>query len=289
MSVGVFQAHPSGVGGMTIMKGSAPIAPAATVAEGPPREAGDGGGVQEVGGLLVTCGKTEGVVKIWDYTHVEDDGACGRFGHNNGSTCCSYSHHSLCVCHPQRCLARAPMFITHKHCHCPEGKQKNATTWCCCCFFWGNVEVSREGRLPLTKQDTQMRKKNIPGSKYHVQVIRLTGKTRNSGINHTEVSVERIHSQTRNPAWDSFTVSYRVSGTVSEYIICWLSCHRPSICYGRPSIFVGVGSGCLAAWWVLPAANYVISLEGSGPNGARFGWDQGAKWEQGANICVSVC
>lgn len=39
---------------------------------------------KDVGGLLVTCGKVESVVKIWDYTHVDGNGACGRCGMSAG-------------------------------------------------------------------------------------------------------------------------------------------------------------------------------------------------------------
>lgn len=107
MSLGVVQAHPNGVAGMAIMSGSssnsgASIGPAvAAVAEhlshdegvAPPYDEADGpshdleaggGGVQEVGGMLVTCGKTEGTVKIWDYTSVGEDGSWGRCGFFTG-------------------------------------------------------------------------------------------------------------------------------------------------------------------------------------------------------------
>ena len=69
MAVGVIQAHPNGIADLAIMANArdscAFLSP-------------NGGDGEEVGGLLMTCGSGEGTVKIWDYTHVEDDGRCGR-------------------------------------------------------------------------------------------------------------------------------------------------------------------------------------------------------------------
>ncbi|CAN0036900.1 unnamed protein product [Ectocarpus sp. 12 AP-2014] len=67
--VGAFKAHPNGVSDMAVMT-SERNSRADVVHAG--RES------QEAGGLIATCGKAEGIVKIWDYTHVEDDGICGR-------------------------------------------------------------------------------------------------------------------------------------------------------------------------------------------------------------------
>ncbi|CAN0464501.1 unnamed protein product [Ectocarpus sp. 12 AP-2014] len=69
MMVGAFKAHPNGVSGMAVMT-SERNCRADVVYAG--RES------HEAGGLIATCGKAEGIVKIWDYTHVEDDGTCGR-------------------------------------------------------------------------------------------------------------------------------------------------------------------------------------------------------------------
>ncbi len=69
MTVGVIKAHPSGIADLAIMANArdscASLAP-------------NGEQGEDVGGLLVTCGSGEGIVKIWDYTHVEEDGRCGR-------------------------------------------------------------------------------------------------------------------------------------------------------------------------------------------------------------------
>lgn len=69
MMVGAFKAHPNGVSGMAVMTNER-NSRADVVYAG--RES------QEAGGLIATCGNAEGIVKIWDYTHVEDDGTCGR-------------------------------------------------------------------------------------------------------------------------------------------------------------------------------------------------------------------
>lgn len=70
VAVGAFKAHPNGVAGMTVMtsghENSAILAAGKYVED-------------EMGGVLVTCGKAEGVVKIWDYTHVDADGTYGRY------------------------------------------------------------------------------------------------------------------------------------------------------------------------------------------------------------------
>lgn len=75
-TVGKIQAHANGIAGLAIMTtdaGGARRSRTALAYE----EGGEQG--EGVGGLLVTCGNAEGVVKIWDYTHVEDDGGCGRY------------------------------------------------------------------------------------------------------------------------------------------------------------------------------------------------------------------
>lgn len=68
MTVGVIQAHPNGIADLAIMA----YARDSCVFRVPNGEQGGG-----IGGLLVTCARGEGI-KIWDYTHVEDDGRCGR-------------------------------------------------------------------------------------------------------------------------------------------------------------------------------------------------------------------
>ncbi|CAM9561047.1 unnamed protein product, partial [Hapterophycus canaliculatus] len=69
LAVGAFQAHTNGVAGMTIM--TSEFENSAFVAG--ERHVGD-----EIGGMLVTFGKAEGVVKIWDYTWVDECGTYGR-------------------------------------------------------------------------------------------------------------------------------------------------------------------------------------------------------------------
>lgn len=80
--MGVFEAHPNGVAGMAVMYSTAEAFFA--VSANPPPETlsytEEGGGAGQVEGLLVTFGKAEGVVKIWDYTYVGEGGSCGRFG-----------------------------------------------------------------------------------------------------------------------------------------------------------------------------------------------------------------
>ena len=44
--------------------------------------------------------------------------------------------------------------------------------------------------------------------------MKSSPKNKKVGIRYTEVSVERIHNQMRNPAWASFPASYLVSCTV---------------------------------------------------------------------------
>lgn len=66
--VGAFKAHPNGVSGMAVM----------TSERNSHNVVCTGREAQEAGGLIATCGKAEGLVKIWDYTHVEDDSTCGR-------------------------------------------------------------------------------------------------------------------------------------------------------------------------------------------------------------------
>lgn len=78
MSIGKFEAHPHGVAGMTIMTLSA--TKYASIALNLLQESAGDLENGDVVGLLVTCGKAEGLVKIWDYTHVEEDGSCGRYG-----------------------------------------------------------------------------------------------------------------------------------------------------------------------------------------------------------------
>lgn len=68
-ALGVIKAHPNGVAGMAIMASSRKSC--ANFVEG--REKGE-----DAGGFLVTCGNTEGVVRIWDYTRVCDGSTCGR-------------------------------------------------------------------------------------------------------------------------------------------------------------------------------------------------------------------
>lgn len=85
-SMVVFEAHPHGVAAMAVMNRTDKmrIAGVANLRHGE----GFGGGrdLGEVGGLLITCAKEESVVKIWDYTHVEGDGTCGRCGRS--MLCC---------------------------------------------------------------------------------------------------------------------------------------------------------------------------------------------------------
>ena len=75
--------------------------------------------------------------------------------------------------------------------------------------------------------------------------------------------------------------------------VCW-PCHRRSICCGRPAILSGVGSGCLAAWSALLAANYIPKGSvweaqvqmGSGRRGSQ-GRKEGSRVQ---NMCfVYVC
>lgn len=68
-AVGVIKAHPDGVTGMTIMASARNSC--SKFVEGREKE-------EEAVGFLATCGNTEGVVKVWDYTHVEDGSTCGR-------------------------------------------------------------------------------------------------------------------------------------------------------------------------------------------------------------------
>lgn len=81
MSVGAFEAHPKGVAGMAVMYSTTEACSAVSTDSPPETSSGvQEGGVGQVGGLLVTCGKEEGMVKIWDYTHVGEGGSCGRLG-----------------------------------------------------------------------------------------------------------------------------------------------------------------------------------------------------------------
>lgn len=79
MSLGVFAGHPGGVASMAIVAdrltthSSVIAAPSHELEYGLARDTGD------AGGLLVTCGKVEGIVKIWDYTYVGEGGVCGRY------------------------------------------------------------------------------------------------------------------------------------------------------------------------------------------------------------------
>lgn len=82
MAIGEIQAHANGIAGLAIMTTTTPTTtPGArrrrrstALAEGREKM------IEGVGGLLVTCGNAEGIVKIWDYTHVEDgSGSCGRY------------------------------------------------------------------------------------------------------------------------------------------------------------------------------------------------------------------
>lgn len=78
MAVGEIQAHANGIAGLAIMMTTG--ARHSSSSRTAPCSAEEGNQEEEgVGGLLVTCGNAEGVVKIWDYTHVEDDGSCGRY------------------------------------------------------------------------------------------------------------------------------------------------------------------------------------------------------------------
>eukprot|EP00752_Nemacystus_decipiens_P009558 g8538.t1 len=85
MAVGFIKAHANGIAGLAIMTTTTP--PSAAGARHSRRsdsyalgeDEGEQGQDTDVGGLLVTCGNAEGIVKIWDYTHVEDgNGGCGR-------------------------------------------------------------------------------------------------------------------------------------------------------------------------------------------------------------------
>lgn len=77
--MGVFAAHLGGVASMAIaanrhtMHSSGIAAPSHALEHDLARDAGD------VGGLLVTCGKAEGIAKIWDYTYVGEGGIYGRY------------------------------------------------------------------------------------------------------------------------------------------------------------------------------------------------------------------
>lgn len=53
----MFEAHPGGVAAMDIISK---------------------GDIDIQDGMVVTSAKNEGVIKIWDYTNVEEDGTCGR-------------------------------------------------------------------------------------------------------------------------------------------------------------------------------------------------------------------
>eukprot|EP00903_Cladosiphon_okamuranus_P006728 g6565.t1 len=77
MTVGHIQAHADRIAGLAIMATGSPRQRrrSSTVLAKGEEEALE---LEDVGGLLVTCGDAEGVVKIWDYTHVKDDGSCGR-------------------------------------------------------------------------------------------------------------------------------------------------------------------------------------------------------------------
>lgn len=82
-AVGTFKAHPNGVAGMTIMTSEY---------ENNSVLDAEGSLGEEMGGMLVTCGKVEGVVKIWDYTHVGEDSTYGRYGRGSSVS------RSICFC-----------------------------------------------------------------------------------------------------------------------------------------------------------------------------------------------
>ncbi|CAM9120840.1 unnamed protein product, partial [Scytosiphon promiscuus] len=81
VAVGVFQAHKNGVADMAVM--AVMTDTTSECEESAIWAAGIYG--DEMEGMLITCGKTEGVVKIWDYTHVGEDGTCGRLINEVGS------------------------------------------------------------------------------------------------------------------------------------------------------------------------------------------------------------
>lgn len=78
---GVFNAHPGGVASLAVI-GNAPETHPSTVTAKPLLEDGECPSAMVSGegrGLMMTCGKVEGMVKIWDYTYVGEGGACGRY------------------------------------------------------------------------------------------------------------------------------------------------------------------------------------------------------------------
>ena len=78
-SAGVFKAHPGGVASMSVVNNT-PIT-LSSVSPAPSRELEHAlsRDVESAGGLVVTCGKVENKVKIWDYTFVGEGGVCGRY------------------------------------------------------------------------------------------------------------------------------------------------------------------------------------------------------------------
>lgn len=86
MAVGEIQAHANGIAGLAIMTTTSSSTTTTGARRGRRSTVLDEEGeetvedMEDAGGLLVTCGDAEGVVKIWDYTHVEDgSGSCGRY------------------------------------------------------------------------------------------------------------------------------------------------------------------------------------------------------------------
>lgn len=78
MALGHIQAHANGIAGLAIMATATGSVRRSRRSSAVLAEEGGALELEDVGGLLVTCSNAEGVVKIWDYTHVEDDGSCGR-------------------------------------------------------------------------------------------------------------------------------------------------------------------------------------------------------------------
>lgn len=78
--LGVLQAHARGVADIAITREKEDVNCAQSGMEPPSEVAKSIPNLSAVntGGLMITCGKTEGVVKIWNYTCVGINGRCGR-------------------------------------------------------------------------------------------------------------------------------------------------------------------------------------------------------------------
>lgn len=80
VSAGLFKAHPGGVASMSVVTNSPSVLPSASPAPSHELERASPRDIGSAGGLVVTCGKVEKNVKIWDYTFVGEGGVCGRYG-----------------------------------------------------------------------------------------------------------------------------------------------------------------------------------------------------------------